>query len=426
MRYAGRQSDVAATVASRRSETMLETQAFESHPLWAQVEAALSLLAETTPGATPGSEAHRERVRFVGAHVLSFKAVDSRLFVQGMLDSVQQSFAQIEAHLGNYRVNLDPSQLNQAVNYADGVMGTVAGWPTVGPRGGAAAKARQEFEFYSAEVTKALEALGVGRQEIQKEMDDLHARLREDVAGLRTQLEVQNSSFDALKSGSASELARLAAEGASLTKSQEEAFDAWFAERRESWNSAATEVQQELDQLRADSQHTAKLLRDVYENVEKMAGDTTSAVLARNHGTYAKREWVSGLVAYGIGFAALFSAAGVLAWIVHGLSMNQTMSWQFVALKAGLGATIIGGASVAFSLGRRLLQRADDNKRIELELRALGPFLADVDYQKVQEAKLDFAKRRFGVSSETDRESNAVDATALLKQIVELLAKNRG
>ena len=97
------------------------------------------------------------------------------------------------------------------------------------------------------------------------------------------------------------------------------------------------------------------------------------------------------------------------------------MSWQYVFLKIGLSATIIGAATVSFTLGHRFLHSSSTNKRLELELAALGPFLADVDEDDegtVRKAKLDFMERTFGRTWDAKQQaSDTVNANAFAKMV---------
>jgi hypothetical protein len=63
---------------------------------------------------------------------------------------------------------------------------------------------------------------------------------------------------------------------------------------------------------------------------------------------------------------------------------------------------------VAFQFGSHALTRANTNKRIELELRAIGPFLADVDDEEaVKKAKIAFMGRMFGRAWDENRSAES-------------------
>jgi hypothetical protein len=125
-------------------------------------------------------------------------------------------------------------------------------------------------------------------------------------------------------------------------------------------------------------------------------------VLSRDYGSYSFREWRSGVIAYVIGFVTLLGTARFLFDTLRGVRPEDDVSRQFVSLKLGLTVTGAGAAAVAFGLGARFLHRANQNKRVELELRAIEPLLADInDADLVHRVKTEFIERSFGRAWET-------------------------
>ncbi|GAA1890092.1 hypothetical protein GCM10009715_39800 [Paeniglutamicibacter psychrophenolicus] len=58
---------------------------------------------------------------------------------------------------------------------------------------------------------------------------------------------------------------------------------------------------------------------------------------------------------------------------------------------------VFGTAGLLFRLGTRFLQEASDTKNLELEMRAIGPFLATLNNSDDADgAKIAFLDRRFG------------------------------
>jgi hypothetical protein len=77
-------------------------------------------------------------------------------------------------------------------------------------------------------------------------------------------------------------------------------------------------------------------------------------------------------------------------------------------------------------LGNRSLHRANDSKKVELELRAIGPFLEGVvDQPIVQQAKVDFVNRTFGQASpeQPDLSGGELLNVTALGRVIDVLAK---
>ena len=126
----------------------------------------------------------------------------------------------------------------------------------------------------------------------------------------------------------------------------------------------------------------------------------------------------------GIG-GIIWGANVVLGGLVDVQQDAANVTWQWLAAKLSVGAIIGAGSTVAFSLGGRFIKSSSSMKRRELELRAIIPFLAEVDAEKAEDAKLAFLDRTFGREPEkaTKNESGeeAVSAS-LLDRITALIA----
>lgn len=123
------------------------------------------------------------------------------------------------------------------------------------------------------------------------------------------------------------------------------------------------------------------------------------------------------MISYVVGFVILGLVAFFLLETVSGLAVDAHVSWQYVALKLGVTLTAAAAATVAFQFGSRLVNRSHSGKRAALELKAIGPFLADVDDEElVRRAKISFVERMFGrawdVEPGTDSKSNGDNGDA--------------
>ena len=97
-----------------------------------------------------------------------------------------------------------------------------------------------------------------------------------------------------------------------------------------------------------------------------------------------------------------------------------------LAARAGVTAVLVGTATVAIRMGASLQRRSAEYKRLALELRTMGPFLAAVeDTESVDQARLDLVNRTFGqgyAPSKDERQDDAVPVT-VLQQLITLLTK---
>lgn len=152
---------------------------------------------------------------------------------------------------------------------------------------------------------------------------------------------------------------------------------------------------------RTEGEALLKYMEDLRDKTEAVAGEATSARLARQYGEQAAREYGSAKWAFSFGGALVVAALAFLWVALSSVEPSTDVSWQFTALKLTFGFTLGAVAAFAFNLGGRFLKSSSTNKRIEMELAAVVPFLADMerdgdDIEAVRQAKLAFVERTFG------------------------------
>ncbi|OJU39919.1 MAG: hypothetical protein BGN97_13925 [Microbacterium sp. 69-10] len=155
-------------------------------------------------------------------------------------------------------------------------------------------------------------------------------------------------------------------------------------------------------------------LRATTEDLASIAGGD---ILAGQFQEHSAAERKAAYVAYAIGLAA--TIGGVIVLLFAFGHATDPLPWQILALKLSITAGIGGIATVAFRFGSKATQRATSFKRQELELRALGPFLANVD--GAEAAKIAFAKRAFGHAWEGTATTQSQAPEDVLSKVVDLV-----
>jgi hypothetical protein len=393
----------------------VDQQEFEDHPLWTSVSNVLDVLDDSEGSATGAEVGDRERIRFVAALARSFREVDSVYFVPTMLDQVNQGWVAAHNQIVNNPNN--PASVEAARTQAEATMVQMGSWPQPVAKGGAAAKANRIFEEYRDVAGEAAERLRERVAGLTAELDRTRAEHEEAAAETEAALAALRKQVDG-------QAARITADEARLDKAltdsneafrtaqneRDEAYRGWLKTQGEALEELAHPRLAQLTEMRDEAKKHLAELADLHDRVEKLAGKATGAVLARGYGQYSFREWISGVIAYVLGFAVLGAVGLFLFSVVQRVAADQEVTWQFVALRLGVTLTGAAAAGVAFSLGAKFLHRANVNKRIELELRAIGTFLEDVDdLGAVRQAKLDFVNRMFGRAWEDSRPKEAAE-----------------
>lgn len=402
---------------------------FETHGLWQTLQACETTLTDSVEWLSEEAAPDIGQVRWVVATLRSHDdPSDTAPYARSVLDAIQNSLGQVGGAIDQVKANESGTFLANAAPYIDQLTQQVATLPPVTNRDPARTAGRT-FVDYREAVEASLEAL------------------RRENADLAAKVEERSAAGTALETSHAAEVSRLTSEVAALeeriTTDEErlrkeltntnEAFNAKQTEREERFNEWLDEQATALDgraladltqivKLKADATAHLAEIRELHDSVEKTSSKAAGAILAKDYGSYSTREWVSGVIAYVLGFALLVVLAVYLIHTVAGVSKDEDVSWQYVALKLGLSITAIAASGVAFQFGSHALGRANTNKRVQLELGTIGTFLADVeDENAVKQAKVDFVTRMFGrawdekgVASPSDK---AVDQSTVAKLV---------
>lgn len=380
----------------------MDTAEFENHPLWETVKATEAVLAGNP---TAGPSASMSRLQALAAHLLSYKAVPAALLSSPIIQGTLQAWSNIDTHVNNYVANSNnPAYLDQAMAYADQVLSTMSPWPepiTRSDKGAAATRAYRELaEQMQAQTDAYAVALATARDQQQQDaakhaadlaaVEQERAKLSQRLSELETQADAQVQS---LRDAAAAQSSKFNEDQAQRA----EAYKSWLGDRLLEHTQALTDSSDRLSETQRTGAALLADMRTTQAQTEKVAGNTTSAVLARDFGSYSQREFWSAIGAFVIGVLAILWAGYLLVTALAALGPTEAVTWQWVTLKIGVTVTIVGGASVAITLGNKFLKNSVANKRVELELRAIGPFLTDVDDEEsARKVKLDFVEKTFG------------------------------
>lgn len=382
----------------------METSAFESHAAWASSDALKAALDDAVERGDAAVVPQIERLRYLASAVNSHKETpDAAPYSQASLDAVNASLSNVVQEVRNYVSNGNSGHLTNAEKHEDGALQQLGSWPQAGLRGGAATQAAKVFKEYREGAEDAIQALAAS-----------NAELRETETALRQKLSDIQGQLDALSAKITQDETRL---DASLT-SHSEAFTSKQTEREERFKEFLEEQGAALDAMaekdlasiekKAEQANASLAAIDALRHsTEKVAGLATADILSGEFAKHSKARWWSGIVFSIVGFLALAGGVALLVLTLRGLSPDESMTWQFAAMKLGATATIVGASAVAFRLGARFIAESSTSKRMELELRAIGPFFADVDDPAVVvDVKRAWVERAFAAgarSSEGDQ-----------------------
>lgn len=281
------------------------------------------------------------------------------------------------------------------------------------------AKLKKELQQTQSEIesqrskasTVAAEFQGQFSAAQEKRLNEFNETLKEHKARLAeietTWDEAMEKATSAHGENSTEVFDQFKTDSAQLLKETEEAFHAKLANH----DKAAADGIAKLDEHRREAEKLVGIIGT--------AGVTSGYQKAANGARYA--TWFWQVIALG--------AMGWLVWIAVEMFlpiMTGNFSWPSLAGRVFVSLTIGVLAGYAAHQGTRYHDIERRNRRIELELASLGPYLASLPIEKQQEFKLQMADRMFG-REEPSRDGEPAPPTSvsdLLKSEV-LTAKLR-
>lgn len=399
----------------------MEKATFDGHQLWSSLDQLKTLLDQLDDRDISASGASLPQMRYVLAQVQSHRdPADATPYSAAGVNAVQSQLASAAGEVNNFLSNTNQGHVTNASNNVDQALNMLGSWPSQTLRGGAAAQANKAFAEYRKEAEEAATTLREANAELQQRLAEAAANHSSEIADLKAQVTALTTKISA-------DEGRL---DTALTTNNE-AFNAKQTEREEKFATFVKEQGAGLKTLADTDLVSIKLtleqaqahydeIDQLREDTEKVAGLASADLLAGKYSEYATQQWRWGLGASGLGFAALAVGLALLLFALKGIAPDAKVSWAYTTLKLGASLTVVAASAVAFRLGRTFLQRSSTSKQTELELRAIGPFFADIDdAEAVKDAKKSFVARSFGQHNNLATPTVAIPGTTddLLKAL---------
>lgn len=376
----------------------MERSSFDAHAIWTAVAELESLLEAAAERDEPGAEPHLASVRYLLASIKAHgEPTDAGPYTATGLGAVNNGLTNVVQEVRNYASNGNVQHLVNAMTHTDTTLHAVGMWPTALLKGGAATQAYKVFAEYREIADSSIQALRDANAELGQQLEQERAKSVAEMASLTAAIEQLEAKITRDEARLDTALTTSNEAFTTAQTQRQQSFTDWLQEQEEAVASNAAPDLTQLVGMREEGSLHLATIQQLHADVEKVSGKATAAILARDYGTYSTREWISGVVAYVLGFAVLVSLGGYLVYTVAGVTRDDAISWQFVVLKLGLTATAAAASGVAFQFGHQALSRSGTNKRVQLELGTIGTFLAGVDDEDaVKKAKLAFVDRMFG------------------------------
>lgn len=418
---------------------------FEAHPLWATIEETEQQCHAILASGEPLDIPRIEVVQIVMSHFRSYHRQRNRiavLFAEVMLEDVAAAWRPVEQSLLQRSQYEDPAYSASAQSYAEAALVAKAAWPQLHASPRAEAGDQTLFEDLLEAQRLSVESLKIAHTTLARQIESYETAIDEKAEEVSAALTsygsnaaVVNQEVDAQKARVDEVVTRGVDRIAALEKLNTERYDEWIKNRATSFSKEFAPLQNEIKLKVKEAQASLESLRTAVAEYANLSTAAAAETLATEYEREAGRSRRWGGALYGVGIFLL--TIGGLPLILSLLADNSDATgdelWTELAVRLAIGALAASAATVAIRLGARLIHEAGSVKRMALELRTIGPFLANVsDRDNVDNVRLQLIDRTFGhsyapTSVVKDKDEEVVNVTAvsqLLGAVGKMMSRN--
>ena len=416
------------------------TERIENHAVFGVLDAVRQQIAAITQDPPDGAEPAQsfERLKWVVDYTgLALSAVDPALVHPGPLNNVQQSLSQVQSELNSYSADRSAKRLESANSYVDNVLLQLAQVPKP--------HTDEQLDGLRDSLTSFRRATGQllrNAQEdaarAQSEVDGLRSRVQElqaDIATQKGRLDTAITQFqqqfsqaeDARRASHATdEKARATAFAEEQTERREE-FDgqvetqsAAIKELIGQWDSAMKEVRSSAE---LDTKNLLLRMEEHRKYAERLVGIITDTGMAggfqrvANEELAAAKSWRKLAVGAMVGLIAF----AVLSFLY---TFQGTFEWPMFAGRVFVTLTFGVLAAYAAKQADEHLQNERHNRRLELEIASIDPYLAPLPEETRFDVKRALAERMFGRDQRVVSDTRQVVTSGTLMDALRLTLDN--
>lgn len=372
-------------------------------------------------------------------HAETFRAIaDTHVafFSTQMLNDVLAPFTDVTNNLAN---RLELGAINPythaAAASAEASLIPMAPWPRPYGKGGQVTQMETLFEGLLERQRQSIAALQEEHAVLRREIDDYKVVIADSRdAVLASVAALQQTATDtvAVVTVEKMRIDEVVARGletvAAVESENTSRYEKWRLDREESFTQDFAPFKESIERDLNDADAKLASLQATNVQFKNLAALGAGDII----GTHFKAEsrWgrLAGFWIYGVGIVFILGAAVPLIWLFfeNPNLPSGAPDWGQIIVRVSLGVLAGSGATVLVRLGGRFIAEANASKRMELEMRAFGPFTDNVaDTTMVDLARVELLDRAFGKSyvvTEREDKGEVVQVSALT-QILSSLAK---
>lgn len=417
---------------------------FENHSFHASLE-ALETSLDKCEGLQlePDELLAVERLKqIVGLLKTKIQLIDPALAVEGTLKNIDSQLSKANSEVSQFVSSRRIQNLKAANNHADGLLVQISNIPTIQDADDVA-EVRDAVGSLRMAVGQYMHHLEKEKDEIKAEIDDLSQRAKE----IKSQVESQKNRVDNTISQFQEQFSEAQSKRQERSAQAQRERDKKFSDALQDLNIKSTEFLSEKEEEVGKLIESFRKDREANEEELKAEADTLIEAIEKHKSKAGELVQIinnSGMVG-GFQTEANAQRNWAIFWsVVTVLSLVGLIGFAIFAFKAtvesgefdlGLfGARAFVAASfgilAAYSARQAEKHRKAErrNRRLELEIASIGPYLSDLPPEMQHEVRKNIADRVFGNLDESKEQSSdeamTGSAVDLLKMTLNNLTKN--
>jgi len=385
---------------------------FKAHPIWHNLQNLGPAIDDALkregiePLSTEGLARLKAVLAFTGQRLAG---ADPFILNFGTLDNLANQFQSILQEIQSFTANGSIGHITNANTNADAALNLLA-LLNVLLTTEDFISAKEAAETYRIGLDNVLSELRSSSGQLQKDLDDLKTRTGELTAELnneKVRLNTVSADFQA-KFVADQELRNK--EFTASQKDQQAQSSALILEFREKLSAQNSDFTKQgaeitlthekaLESLKEEFVEAATILRDEIterkEEVEKLVGVIGNLGVTSGYLKTANEAKITLRVWQGITVVALIGLI-VIAIVVFLPAIGSTFSWGSFAGRVFISLTFGVLAAYAASQADKYQKIERQNRRLALELEAIGPYIAPLPTAKQEEFRMTIGERSFG------------------------------
>lgn len=403
---------------------------FDNHGLQAELQALDDSLGSVDFQIE--NDEHRagyDRFRRVIEHVRQrIDQADPELVTENMLNSLMKQIRSVRDQHEQFKQTQEPSSLNA---HADNLLNVLHQWPLAPDAGSEFTAIIEELRSRSNDIVEKLGEQAAAAHGAVEKLDS-------DVEDIETRLTQHDQQFEQQKGRIDQLITDLQAKFTDAQQQRLNEFNEAEKKRKASVEELVEAKEAELDELiekrRAEStaQHQ-KIAADAKKQIDELEAQLAQAKkivgligntgMTGHYQKVANREFWAAEVLRGVAILFFVLMAVAVWWVVKDIGTDD-FSWEVALFRVGVSLTALAPAVYCARESTRHRKHENRNRRIELELASIKPYLDDLPEAKAQQVIEQMASRYFGneIVEDTGRGSRKESASDMVG-IIERLAK---